>query len=371
MVMPTEPGEGPHHGGLVRRTCEIPLQIESRYLGNVSEGIQEHLRPMLMTFNRELGGVALGFRDVRPVTKMAKILYENPGVHLRVSTSLLLFAPKVGDVLVGRVNFIGHDHIGLTVYDEFKASISQQEFPSTYRKVLADDDDNDDDDSAGGMRWEDSENPGGSLALGREVIFAVQKLQTAADGLLVIAGSMEDASGEASSTLGPTDAPIVLPPKSVRTQQRDETEEEEEEEEEEEAAAVEQRGGGGATKRRRSSGEADKAEAKRPKKELKPKQKKQKKPQQGSEALEQQMLQVSRFHDDNCCRSLAVVADTAAVPPPSVSVPARPNALANRSHVHQENSGAPLTHKQQRLLKKLKKTEEAAVKRAAAAAAQE
>jgi hypothetical protein len=84
MVMPTEPGDGPHHGGLVRKTCEIPLQIASRYLGNVHEGIQEHLKPMLMTFSRDLGGVALSFKDVQPVSKVAKILYENPGVHLRV-----------------------------------------------------------------------------------------------------------------------------------------------------------------------------------------------------------------------------------------------------------------------------------------------
>ena len=35
----------------------------------------------------------------------------------------------------------------------------------------------------------------------------------------------------------------------------------------------------------------------------------------------------------------------------------------------QENGGAPLTHKQQRILKKMKKAEEAAAKRAAAAAA--
>ena len=39
---------------------------------------------MLMTFSRDLGGVALSFKDVQPVSKVAKILYENPGVHLRV-----------------------------------------------------------------------------------------------------------------------------------------------------------------------------------------------------------------------------------------------------------------------------------------------
>lgn len=72
---------------------------------------------------------------------------------LQVSTSMLLFAPRIGDVLgakivaclqhgcpgpclslttstrawccctVGRVNFIGHDHIGLTVYDTFKVRV--------------------------------------------------------------------------------------------------------------------------------------------------------------------------------------------------------------------------------------------------------
>jgi hypothetical protein len=83
-ALPTEPGDGPHRGGLVRTTQEIALQIAPRYLGDVHHGIQEHLRPMLKTYSRELGGVPLNFQDVKPVSQMAKILYENPGVHVRV-----------------------------------------------------------------------------------------------------------------------------------------------------------------------------------------------------------------------------------------------------------------------------------------------
>jgi hypothetical protein len=101
---------------------------------------QEHLRPLLMSYNRDLGGVALCFRDVRLCGGggsgggggLAKILYENPGIFVKVSVTLLLFAPCVGDVLVGRVNFVGHDHIGLTVHGLLKASISQSEFPPSY-----------------------------------------------------------------------------------------------------------------------------------------------------------------------------------------------------------------------------------------------
>ena len=68
--------------------------------------------------------MALSFKDVRPLSSAAKVLYENPGVHVRVrrhslprqpagpgaltavrsqvSASLLLFAPRVGDVLSAR-----------------------------------------------------------------------------------------------------------------------------------------------------------------------------------------------------------------------------------------------------------------------------
>ena len=103
---------------------------------------------MLMSYSRELGGVPLCFRDVRVCGEgghFAKILYENPGIFLRVSATLLLFAPCVGSVLVGRVNFVGHDHVGLTVHGALKASIAQSEFPPSYRLV--------------GSSWKDSDGP--------------------------------------------------------------------------------------------------------------------------------------------------------------------------------------------------------------------
>ena len=109
--------------------------------------------------------MALSFKDVRPLSSAAKVLYENPGVHVRVRRHCLPLQPAGPGALTavpfagvgvaaafrparwrrpqcaprtlashcphflttaarwhaaGRVNFIGHDHIGLTVYDAFK-----------------------------------------------------------------------------------------------------------------------------------------------------------------------------------------------------------------------------------------------------------
>jgi hypothetical protein len=178
------PEAAQHTGGLVEKQLAISLLIASKYLGTIAEGIQEHLRPLLLTYNAELGGVALSFHDVRPVSNLAKILYENPGIYCRVSATVLLCAPQVGDVLVGRINFVGHDHIGLTVYDTLKASISQSEFPASYTGTEL----------------------GTELVVGREVVFAVRRLDNAADGLLVVTGSLKD-----NPKLGPTDAELLIP----------------------------------------------------------------------------------------------------------------------------------------------------------------
>ena len=47
-------------------------------------GAEALTRRRARRFNRELGGVALSFKDVRPLSSAAKVLYENPGVHVRV-----------------------------------------------------------------------------------------------------------------------------------------------------------------------------------------------------------------------------------------------------------------------------------------------
>ena len=184
----------------MEKRLEISLQIESRYLGNIAEGIQEHLRPMLLSHNRDLGGMTLSFHDVKPVSAMAKILYENPGVFVKVSATLLLFAPQPGEILVGRINFVGHDHIGLTVYNTVKASITRACFPEAYSLRAAGD--------GKPAQWCEPGKPDTELVVGREVIFAMSKLETAADGLPVVTGTMRGGNGR----LGPTASPLEMPP---------------------------------------------------------------------------------------------------------------------------------------------------------------
>ena len=186
-------------GGLVEKQLTISLQIEPRYLGNLAVGIQEHLRPMLLSYNRSLGGMPLSFHDVKPVTTMAKILYENPGVFVMVSATMLLFAPRAGDVLVGRINFVGHDHIGLTVLGTVKASITCTQFPEAYALGAATE--------GKPARWYSPGKPDSELVVGREVIFAVSKVETAADGLPVVSGTLRG-----NAKFGPTAAPLEIPP---------------------------------------------------------------------------------------------------------------------------------------------------------------
>ena len=47
---------------------------------------------------------------------------------------------------------------------------------------------------------------GTELVVGREVVFAVRRLDNAADGLLVVTGSLKD-----NPKLGPTDAELLIP----------------------------------------------------------------------------------------------------------------------------------------------------------------
>ncbi|KAJ3078707.1 hypothetical protein HDU99_000419, partial [Rhizoclosmatium hyalinum] len=77
-----------------------------------------------MRYIPELKGVPLSYSDVKIQEKVANVLYDSPNLHLHATVKFTLFAPREGTEIVGIVNKVSSDHIGLLVHGVFNASIA-------------------------------------------------------------------------------------------------------------------------------------------------------------------------------------------------------------------------------------------------------
>ncbi|KAJ3008765.1 UNVERIFIED_CONTAM: hypothetical protein HDU68_002964 [Siphonaria sp. JEL0065] len=102
----------------------IYFHLPPCFIGDFMRGINEQLNSYLMRYIPELKGVPLSYSNVRIQEKAAKVLYDSPHCHLHATVTFTLFAPKEGTQIVGIVNKVSSDHIGLLVHGVFNASIA-------------------------------------------------------------------------------------------------------------------------------------------------------------------------------------------------------------------------------------------------------
>ena len=113
-------------------SCFKRVQVKKRmslspsYIGRVSQGITEHLDSDILQYSKELGGVILSYSNAMVQQRLGCILDEQPRIHFDLHVTYCLFAPKVGDLLRGKVNKLGEDHVGCLVNDCFNASVQSK-----------------------------------------------------------------------------------------------------------------------------------------------------------------------------------------------------------------------------------------------------
>lgn len=147
--------------------CFKRVQVKKRmslppsYIGRVSEGVIEHLNSDILQYSKELGGVILSYSNPTVQQRLGCILDEQPRIHFDLHVTYCLFAPKIGDLLWGKVNKLGEDHVGCLVNDCFNASVQNRESflsgMNGYRQLELDD--------MLSFRVTDLETAGGILAI--------------------------------------------------------------------------------------------------------------------------------------------------------------------------------------------------------------
>ena len=100
--------------------AKLWLQIAPAYLGDVDLGIREQLNASLLRHVSALNGAVLAYDSLKLLDGLGCIRNDLPHIHLPVSLRILVFAPRVGDVLSGVVGRQGIDHTVLLVHGMFR-----------------------------------------------------------------------------------------------------------------------------------------------------------------------------------------------------------------------------------------------------------
>ncbi|XP_036144099.1 DNA-directed RNA polymerase I subunit RPA43-like isoform X2 [Monomorium pharaonis] len=99
------------------------LALHPYHLNNVQRGVNHILRSSLNTYDKELKGFVLAFRNPKLLSNLGEILYDSPFIHIDVEADFYLFCPTIGTFLKGIVNKKGLDHIVVLVHKIYTISI--------------------------------------------------------------------------------------------------------------------------------------------------------------------------------------------------------------------------------------------------------
>ncbi|XP_011479120.1 DNA-directed RNA polymerase I subunit RPA43 [Oryzias latipes] len=136
------------------------------YLHKKRSGIQEELEAELLKFSQSLNGVPLAYDNIRIVGRHGDIYDDSGYIHMDIEANFVVFQPKKGQKLLGKVNKLGVSHVGCLVHGCFNASIPKPNLVSV-------------------ETWRDA-----GPKIGSELEFEVTALDADAAGVLLIRGRL-------------------------------------------------------------------------------------------------------------------------------------------------------------------------------------
>lgn len=114
--------------GLCEKKVKMVVHLHPSRASNVRQGVREILNSLLLRFNEHFEGSVLAHSDTKIQGRTAIILEGlTPYFCVRLTTTLLLFSPKVGIFVEGKVNKVEEDYLGVVVLGLFNAAIGSSD----------------------------------------------------------------------------------------------------------------------------------------------------------------------------------------------------------------------------------------------------
>ncbi|KAM0731300.1 DNA-directed RNA polymerase I subunit RPA43 [Formica fusca] len=99
------------------------LALHPYHLINIQRGLNQILKSSLNSYDKELNGFMLAFKNAKLLSNFGELLYDSPFIHVDIEADFYLFRPMVGSFLKGIVNKKGLDHIVVLVHKIYTISI--------------------------------------------------------------------------------------------------------------------------------------------------------------------------------------------------------------------------------------------------------
>lgn len=166
---------------------EVSLLARFSLLPHALHDVRVHifasLQEELIRYNDTVGGVPIKFFDIglAPGSKHGRIRWNDPHIFVDVRVKAILFSPVIDQVLVGKVNKIGVDYVGLLVHSLFNASIIQDDLGNSYSFDQSSE------------SWRSSRD--GDIKLGTLLSFRLKSFDHA-DGILSLRGECNQVLGQ-------------------------------------------------------------------------------------------------------------------------------------------------------------------------------
>ena len=176
---------------VITKSAVFKLGIHPSAMHDALGGAKELLDGMLMRHHHQLGGVLVSYADARLVGSDARIIHQAGYCDVHVRCTARVFCPKPGRKLLGVVNKVGADFVGMLVMGVFNASVSAADISDEFIHNPID--------SAPGGCWESAEDNGEHrIAVGDKVVFVVKAVSEHDDVLHLLGSLKEEGTGEAT-----------------------------------------------------------------------------------------------------------------------------------------------------------------------------
>ncbi|XP_073319601.1 DNA-directed RNA polymerase I subunit RPA43 [Pagrus major] len=152
---------------LVMNTHRRHISLPPMYLNKKRTGIREELEAELLRFSHSLKGVPLAYDNIRIMGQNGHIYDDSGYIHMDIEANFVVFQPRKGQKLLGKVNKLGVSHVGCLVHSCFNASIPKPNLVSV-------------------ETWRDA-----GPRIGAELEFEVTALDADTVGVLLIRGRLD------------------------------------------------------------------------------------------------------------------------------------------------------------------------------------
>ncbi|XP_018341362.1 PREDICTED: probable DNA-directed RNA polymerase I subunit RPA43 isoform X2 [Trachymyrmex septentrionalis] len=72
------------------------VALHPYHLNNIQRGLNQILRSLLNTYDRELKGFVLAFKNPKLLSNLGELFYDSPFIHVNIEADFYLFRPKTG-----------------------------------------------------------------------------------------------------------------------------------------------------------------------------------------------------------------------------------------------------------------------------------